>query len=122
MKKRIDALQQNDSTIQNLQGEIERLKKELDSRKESALPRRKARPLTPSSAPDLAEHARFPIRAKSCFFPGPKPIARRFSFPRCGLMTSCAKAHALGTTQILSLLQPLFPSRAYLALTTNKTP
>jgi hypothetical protein len=32
LKRRIDELQQKDSTIQNLQGEIERLKKELDSR------------------------------------------------------------------------------------------
>ena len=31
LKRRIDELQQKDSTIQNLQGEIERLKKELDS-------------------------------------------------------------------------------------------
>src|SRR5262245_42575101 len=33
LKRRIDELQQNDSTIQNLQGEIEQLKKELDSKK-----------------------------------------------------------------------------------------
>ena len=32
LKKRIDALQQKDSTIHDLQGEIERLKKELESR------------------------------------------------------------------------------------------
>ena len=32
LKRRIDELQQKDSTIRNLQGEIERLKKELDSR------------------------------------------------------------------------------------------
>ena len=32
LKKRIDALQQKDSTIHDLQGEIERLRKELDSR------------------------------------------------------------------------------------------
>ena len=32
LKKRIDALQQKDSTIHDLQGEIERLRKELESR------------------------------------------------------------------------------------------
>ena len=33
MKKRIDALQASESTLKSLQGEIERLKKELDSKK-----------------------------------------------------------------------------------------
>ena len=33
MKERIDALQKNESTIQSLQSELERLKKELDSKK-----------------------------------------------------------------------------------------
>ena len=35
MKERIDALQKNEPTIQSLQNEVERLRKELDSRKES---------------------------------------------------------------------------------------
>jgi hypothetical protein len=33
MKERIDALQKNDAVIQSLQSEVERLKKELDSKK-----------------------------------------------------------------------------------------
>jgi hypothetical protein len=35
MKERIDALQKNESTIQSLQSEVERLKKESDSRRKS---------------------------------------------------------------------------------------
>ena len=38
MKERIDPLQKNESTIQSLQGEVERLKKELDSERNPGQP------------------------------------------------------------------------------------
>ena len=98
LKRRIDELQQKDSTIQNLQGEIERLKKELESRPCSNRRRLMARPLIhhpqnrtisrKSNTLDL------PIRARSCFFQDPKPITRRSSSRRCGSMTSCPQNSA----------------------------
>ena len=86
MKERIDALQKNESAIQSLQSEVERLKKELDSRKESAPAEEEAtrRMIFRSGAPRrIAPRTRFPIPEKSCSFPGPKPTARHFSFPKC---------------------------------------
>jgi hypothetical protein len=44
LKRRIDELQQKDSTIQSLQGEIERLKKELDSRAREPMPLDETKP------------------------------------------------------------------------------
>ncbi len=91
MKERIDALQKNESTIQSLQSEVERLKKELDSRKESAPAEadRCYRMIFRSGEPRRnAPRTRFPIPARSFSSPDRTPTARHSSFLKCASTTN----------------------------------
>ena len=66
---------------------------------------------------------RFPIPEKSCSFPGQTPTSQAFLVSQMRLNDELAKAlDALERRKLLNLLLPFFPSRAYLALITNKTP
>ena len=86
LKERIDALEKNESTIQSLHSEVERLKKELDSRKESGPPEEDnaSNDFSFWGSSQTARRTRFPIREKSCSLPDRKPNARHFSFLKCG--------------------------------------
>ena len=127
MKERIDAPQKNESVIQSLQREVERLKKELDSRKESAPAEEdKAAPSNDFSfwraAPDRAEDEIFDP-GEIVLFPRSDTDCQAFLVSQMRLNDELAKAlDALERRRLLNLLLPFFPSRAYLALITNNTP
>jgi hypothetical protein len=115
MKERIDALQENEAVIQSLQGEVERLKKELDSRKESA-PVEQGKPSDDFSfwraAPDEISDP-----GKIVFFPRSDADCQAFLVSQMRLNDDLAKA--LDALERRKLLNLLFPSRASLALITN---
>jgi uncharacterized small protein (DUF1192 family) len=123
MKERIDALQKNESVIQSLQSEVERLKKELDSQKESApAAEEKADFSFWRAAPDRAEDE-ISDPGEIVLFPRSEADCQAFLVSQMRLNDELAKAlEALQRRKILNLLQPLFPSRAYLALITNNAP
>jgi hypothetical protein len=89
LKKRIDALQQKDSTIRDLQTEIERLRKELDSR-----PPPKSTPPAPDAPPQKRTtfRRRTPSISRTLVklssFPDPKLITRRSSSRKCDSTTN----------------------------------
>jgi TolA-binding protein len=120
MKERIDALQKNESTIQSLQGEVERLKKELDSRKES----RPAEENKENPSNDFSFWRAAPERGGDDI----SDLGEIVLFPRSlvsqmRLNDDLAEAlEALEQRKILNLLWSLFPSRAYLALITHNAP
>jgi hypothetical protein len=125
MKERIDALQKNEPTIQSLQNEVERLRKELDSRKESV-------PVEDENASNdfslwrpASEHREDEISdpGEIVLFPRSYADSQAFLVSQMRLNDELAKAlDALERRRLLNLLWPLFPSRAYLALITNNTP
>jgi hypothetical protein len=82
MKERIDALQKNESVIQSLQGEVERLRKKLDSRKEF-VPVEEDKPLDDFSlwraAPERAEDE-ISDPGELVFSPARTPTARHSLF------------------------------------------
>jgi hypothetical protein len=127
MKERIDALQKNESGIQSLQGEVERLRKELDSRKESAPAEEdKAAPSNDFSfwraAPEPAGDE-ISDPGEIVLFPRSEADCQAFLVSQMRLNDELAKAlDALERRRLLNMLWPLFPSRAYLALITNNTP
>ena len=123
MKERIDALQKNEAVIQSLQGEVERLNKELDSKKESV----------PAKQTDMSDEFSLwraaPNRAEDeisdpgeiVFFPRSDADCQAFLVSQMRLNDELAEAlDALERRKLLNLLS--FPSRAYLALITNHTP
>jgi hypothetical protein len=125
MKERIDALQKNESVIQSLQSEVERLKKELDSRKESA-PAEEEKAANDFSfwraAPERVEDE-ISDPGEIMLLPRSEADCQAFLVSQMRLNDELAKAlDALERRKILNFLQPLFPSRAYLALITNQTP
>jgi hypothetical protein len=125
MKERIDALQKNESVIQSLQSEVERLKKELDSRKESA-PAEEEKASNDFSfwraAPERVEDE-ISDPGEIMLLPRSEADCQAFLVSQMRLNDELAKAlDALERRKILNLLQPLFPSRAYLALITNNAP
>ena len=125
MKERIEALQKNESAIQSLQSEVERLKKELNSRKESP-------PVDDENASNnfslwrpTHEHTEDEISdpGEIVLFPRSDADSQAFLVSQMRLNDELAKAlDALERRKLLNLLLPFFPSRAYLALITNKTP
>jgi hypothetical protein len=120
MKERIDALQKNESAIKSLQSEVERLRKELDSRKESTpAAEDKADFSFWRAAPDCAEDE-ISDPGEIMLFPRSEADCQAFLVSQMRLNDDLAKAlDALERRKILNLLQPLFPSRAYLALITH---
>ena len=127
MKERIDVLQKNESAIQSLQSEVERLRKELDSRKEPAPTEENN--ANPSN--DFSFWRPAPERAKDeisdpgeiVLFPRSDAESQSFLVSQMRLNDELAKAlGALERRRLLKLLWPLSPSRAYLALITDNTP
>jgi hypothetical protein len=122
MKERIDALQKNEAAIQSLQSEVERLKNELDSRKESA-PVEEDKPTDDFSLWRAApEHAEDEIcdPGEIVLFSRSDADCQAFLVSQMRLNDELAKA--LDALERRKLLNLLFPSRAYLALITNYTP
>ena len=122
MKERIDVLQKNESVIQSLQGEVERLKKELDSRKESA-PVEEDKPSDDFSfwraAPEPAGDE-FSDPGEIVLFSRSDADCQAFLVSQMRLNDELAKA--LDALERRKLLNLLFPSRAYLALIINHIP
>jgi hypothetical protein len=122
MKERIDALQKNESTIQGLQSEVERLRKELDSRKESG----------PAEQTNMSNDFSFrgakPNRAEDeisdpgeiVLSPRSEADCQAFLVSQMRLNDDLAKA--LNALQRRRLLNLLFPSRTSLALITHIAP
>ena len=125
MKERIDALQKNGSAIQSLQSEVERLRKKLDSRKESA-PAEEEKPANDFSLWRPApEHAEDEISdpGEIVLFPTSDTDSEAFLVSQMRLNDELAKAlDILERRRLLNLLWPHFPSRAHPALITNNTP
>jgi hypothetical protein len=122
MKERIDALQKNESTIQSLQGEVERLKKELDSKKEFF----PAKPTDMSddfslwrAAPERPEDE-ISDPGEIVLFSHSDADCQAFLVSQMRLNDELAKA--LDALERRKLLNVLFPPRADLALITNHTP
>ena len=95
LKKRIDALQQKDSTIHDLQAEIERLRKELDSRPSAAVhaaQRRDPRPIAHTRRFLEVRHSGFHRSQRNhALSPLRSTTTRRSSSRRCGSTTRCPK-------------------------------
>jgi hypothetical protein len=94
LKRRIDELQQKDSTIQNLQTEIERLKKDLDSRAGEPMPPEEQNHLLQRICrpPGLFRSImRSLILARSCSLLSRRLTTSHSLFHRCALMTSYRK-------------------------------
>ena len=92
LKRRIDELRQKDSTIQNLQSEIERLKKELESRAGGPVPLDEAKQSPSgdlSSTGDFSAIKRYPILARSCSRLSRRLTISHSSSHRRVSMTSC---------------------------------
>jgi hypothetical protein len=126
LKRRIDELQQKDSTIQNLQSEIERLKRELDSKKGEPLPEEQAKP---SSSDDFSSTEALPADqaitdpGEVMFFPESEADYQSFLVSQMRLNDELsADLTILQRRKLQALLKPNFFSRDFLALTTQKTP
>jgi uncharacterized small protein (DUF1192 family) len=126
LKRRIDELQQKDSTIQNLQTEIERLKKELDFKKGEPTPPEEAKP---SSSEDLSFTRAFPVDqaitdpGEVMFFAESEADYQAFLVSQMRLNNELsAELTILQRRKLQALLKPNFLSRDFLALTTQKTP
>jgi hypothetical protein len=125
MKERIDGLQKNEAVIQTLQSEVERLKRELDSKKEFA-------PIEEGgSSDDFSFWRAAPERVEDeisdpgeiVLFSRSDADCQAFLVSQMRLNDELTKAlDALERRKLLNLLWPLFPSRASLALITNQTP
>jgi hypothetical protein len=126
LKRRIDELQQKNSTIQNLQGEIERLKKELDSKKEEPVPLEETKP---SPSGDFSSTKTLPVDqsvtdpGEIMFFPQSEADCQSFLASQIRLNDELsAELSILERRKLQALLAPNFLSRDDLALTTQKTP
>ena len=123
MKERIDALQKNEFVIQSLQSEIERLKKERDFRKEPAPAEEDKDDFSFWRAAPEPTGDEISGPGEIVLFPRSEADCQAFLVSQMRLNDELAKAlDALERRRLLSLLWPLFPSRAYLALITNNTP
>lgn len=125
MKERIDALQKNESAIQSLQSEVERLRKALDSRKESSPVEDEDASNDLSLWPPASQHTEDEISdpGEIVLFPRSDADSQSFLVSQMRLNDELARAlDALERRRLLNLLWPLFPSRDYLALITNNTP
>jgi hypothetical protein len=126
LKRRIDELQQKDSTIQNLQGEIERLKKELDSRRGEPMPPDETKQ---SSSDDFSSTGDFSVDqaisdpGEVMFFAESEADYPSFLISQMRLNDELsAELTILQRRKLQALLKPNFLSRDYLALTTQNTP
>jgi hypothetical protein len=122
MKERIDSLQKNDAVIQSLQSEVEQLKKELDSRKESA-PVEQVKPSDDFSFWRAAQECagdEISDPGEIVLFSHSDADCQAFLVSQMRLNDELAKA--LDALERRTLLNLLFPSRASLALITNHTP
>jgi hypothetical protein len=124
LKKRIDALQQKDSTIHDLQGEIERLKKQLESRPSPQSTPPNGEPRDPSSAkPDdfsKVDSLDFTDPSEIMLFPRSEADYQAFLISQMRLNDEpIRRALRLGTTEVL--FGPSSP-RSCLALSTHKNP
>jgi hypothetical protein len=124
MKERMDALQKNEAVIQSLEGEVEQLKKELDSKMESA-PVEEDKPTDDFSfwraVPERAEDE-ISDPGEIILFSRADADCQAFLVSQMHLNDELAKAlDALERRKLLNLLWPLFPSGASLALITNHT-
>jgi hypothetical protein len=124
MKERIDALQASESTIQTLQGEVERLKKELDSKKQSAPSEEsKATPSNDfsSATPDRGENV-ISDPGEILLSPRSEADCQAFLVSQMRLNDDLAAQLAtLERRRLLILVSPFFRF-PYLAITTNNTP
>jgi hypothetical protein len=126
LKRRIDELQQKDSTIQSLQGEIERLKKELDSRAGEPVPLDETKQ-PPSddftSTGDFSVDQAITDPGEVMFFAESEADYQSFLISQMRLNDELAKdLTILQQRKVQALLRPNFLSRDYLALTTQITP
>jgi hypothetical protein len=126
LKRRIDELQQKDSTIQNLQTEIERLKKELDSRAGEPVPLDETKQ---SPSEDFSSTEALPADqaitdpGEVMFFAESEADYPSFLISQMRLNDELsAELTILHRRKLQALLKPNFLSRDYLALTTQKTP
>ena len=126
LKRRIDELQQKDSTIQNLQTEIERLKKELDSRTGEPVPLDETKQ---SPLDDFSPTGAFPVDqaitdpGEVMFFAESEADYPSFLISQMRLNDELSKELTiLQRRKLQALLKPNFLSRDFLALTTQKTP
>jgi hypothetical protein len=126
LKRQIDELQQKDSTIQNLQTEIERLKKELDSRTGEPvhLNETKQSPSEDfSSTGDFSVDQAISDPGEVMFFVESEADYPSFLISQMRLNDElAADLTILQRRELQALLKPNFLSRDYLALTTQKTP
>jgi hypothetical protein len=126
LKKRIDELRQKDSTIQNLQTEIERLKKELDSRAGEPVPLDETKQ---SPSDDFSSTGAFPVDqaitdpGEVMFSAESEADYQSFLISQMRLNDELSKElTVLQRRKLQALLRPNFLSRDYLALTTHKRP
>jgi hypothetical protein len=126
LKRQIDELQQKDSTIQNLQTEIERLKKELDSRRGEPMPLDETKQ---SPSDDFSSTGDFPADqaitdpGEVMFFAESEADYQSFLISQMRLNDElAADLTILQRCKLQALLKPNFLSRDFLALTTQKTP
>ena len=126
LKRRIDELQQKDSTIQNLQTEIERLKKKLDSRAGEPVPLDETKQ---SPSDDFSPTGTFPVDqgisdpGEVMFFAESEADYPSFLISQMRLNDELSKELTiLQQRKLQALLKPNFLSRDFLALTTQKTP
>jgi hypothetical protein len=126
LKRRIDELQQKDSTIQSLQGEIERLKKQLDSKGGEPMPldETKQSPSDDfSSTGDFSVDQAISDPGEVMFFAESEADYPSFLISQMRLNDELsAELTILQRRKLQALLKPNFLSRDYLALTTQKTP
>jgi hypothetical protein len=126
LKRRIDELQQKDSTIQNLQTELERLKKKLDSRAGEPVPldETKQSPSDDfSSTGDFSVDQAISDPGEVMFFAESKADYPSFLISQMRLNDELSKELTiLQRRKLQALLKPNFLSRDYLALTTHKRP
>jgi hypothetical protein len=123
MKERIDELQKNESAIQSLESEVRTLKKEMNSRRESA----PTEEVNANLSNDFSFWRASPEPKDEISDPGEIILFARleadcqpFLVSQMRLNDELAQAHqALIRRRVLNLL---FPSRAYLALITHKAP
>ena len=126
LKRRIDELQQKDSTIQNLQTEIERLRKKLDSRAGEPVPldETKQSPSEDfSSTGDFSVDQAISDPGEVMFFAESEADYPSFLISQMRLNDELSKELTiLQQRKLQALLKPNFLSRDFLALTTQKTP
>jgi hypothetical protein len=126
LKRQIDELQQKDSTIQNLQTEIERLKKELDSRAGEPVPQDEPKQ---SPSEDFSSTGAFSVD-KAITDPGEVMFFAEWEADYPSFLISqmrlndelSAELTILRRRKLQALLKPNFLSRDYLALNTHKKP